>query len=169
MCLPFQDLILRSLGKGEHLGFEWEVVVNAAGYRCGYVRVLPGHPWFETDYQAIGADAHGGLTFGAHGKSCNSHDGKDEWWVGFDTAHCDDAPDPALREHPALRPRDNAFEASALLHEKLGYSVIERGIVRTQAYVEDECRSLCEQAYRAARGGHLTVTAERTLGHRAAR
>ena len=167
MCLPFHDLAQRTLGKGEHVGFEWEVVVNPMGYRCGYVRVLPGHPWFEKDYDDnIAADAHGGLTFAQHGKACPTHGAAAEWWIGFDCAHCDDAPDPALRAHAGVRQGDNAFDASAVLKEKLGYSIIERGTVRTQEYAEAECRALCEQAYRAARGGHLTETGERAMHRR---
>ncbi len=32
------------LAKGVHVGLEWEVVKNDRGFRCGYVRIPPGHP-----------------------------------------------------------------------------------------------------------------------------
>jgi hypothetical protein len=136
MCLPFPNLAEQTLAKGEHLGFEWEVVQNGAGYRCGYVRVLPSHPWFERHYDDIAADVHGGLTFSNHGKACPTHGREAEWWVGFDCAHAFDAPDPSLKwsrdgAQGPLRMRDYGGE------------------IRTQEYVEAECRSLCEQASQA--------------------
>lgn len=147
--MPFKDLAERTLGKGEHVGFEWEIV-KANGHRCGYVRVLPGHPWFGKSYSCradehwedkphecteFSADVHGGITFADFGKECPTHGKADEWWVGFDCAHYMDADDPELmddemKQHRARWPRD--------------------GIVRSQDYVIDECRSLCEQAHHAA-------------------
>ena len=140
MCLPFRDLAERTLGNGEHKGFKWEIVSNRMGFRCGYVRVLPGHPWFGKSYNDIDADVHGGLTFTEHGSDCKDHQGKDEWWVGFDCAHSGDAPDPALR-------MDNPV--SAILGSGMGY-----GTVKSQRYVERECRSLAEQAATIAQGNH---------------
>lgn len=129
MCLPFNDLDKRSLGKGEHAGFAWEIVKNRMGHRCGYVRVLPGHPWFGKPYDDIPADVHGGLTFADPGKACDTHDEKAEWWIGFDCGHAGDAPDPTL------------IDPGGYLLPSCGDETI-----RTQEYVEAECRSLCEQA-----------------------
>ena len=138
MCLPISDLAKKTLANGEHLGFEWEVIVNHYGYRCGYIRVLPGHPWFGK-YSEIEADCHGGLTFADHGKACASHGPEAEWWIGFDCAHGGDAPDPALKAMVEKIPHGH-FMASH-----------DFEVVRTQEYVEAECRSLCEQA-RVAEG-----------------
>lgn len=33
------------LAAGTHAGHEWQVIHNGSGYRCGYVKVPPGHPW----------------------------------------------------------------------------------------------------------------------------
>lgn len=131
MCLAVPDLEQRTLAKGEHAGFEWHIVNNDRfGFRCGYVRVLPGHPWFGARYDEVNAEVHGGLTFAEHGTACPTHGKADEWWLGFDCGHGGDASDPSLpAEH-----RD----------------VYDYGVVRTQAYVEAECRSLCEQARDAA-------------------
>lgn len=142
MCLPFTD---RSLAKGEHAGFEWEIVHNGMGHRCGYVRVLPGHPWFEKPYDDVRVagdewpEVHGGLTFADHGKTCETHKGEDEWWLGFDCAHAGDLPDPELphtRYPSVFRELSDAFFGGTSLGEA----------VRTQEYVEAECRRLCEQA-----------------------
>jgi hypothetical protein len=121
------------LGQGEHAGFEWMVVHNTMGYRCGYVRVPKGHPWHgKDDDSETFADVHGGITFAAPDEPCGKGD-DDAWWVGFDCAHAGDAPDPSL---PGRTPRMRSLIS---------------GVVRSQAYVEAECRRLCEQATEARR------------------
>lgn len=107
------------LSEGEHLGYQWAVLHNGMAYRCGYVALPPGHPWHGKGYDDIPAEAHGGLTY-----SNASDDGS--WWVGFDCAHAGDAPDPTL---PGYRERGDTL--------------------RSQEYVEEQCRSLCEQATKA--------------------
>lgn len=115
------------LGTGHHLGFEWCVTHNNLGYRCGYVRVPAGHPWHGKSDEEIDCDAHGGLTFSAPDTPCDKGGADDGWWIGFDCAHYGDAQDPAL---PA------SFKMQTFGDQT----------VRTQDYVEAECRSLCEQA-----------------------
>jgi len=133
MCLSIA--IKRSgdvLAKGECLGFEWMVIHNGSGYRCGYVRVPLGHPWHGKDYHDLIADVHGDITFAEADVPCDAPGLDTDWWLGFDCAHAGDAPDPSLPVHegslsfaPWSRPGD---------------------VVRTQEYVEAECRSLCQQA-----------------------
>jgi hypothetical protein len=131
MCLSIKvdhpDCVL---AEGEHAGFEFVVTHNRMGYRCGYVRVPKGHPWHGKEFHEIDAEVHGGLTFSEPDKPCNKGGADDAHWLGFDCAHSWDAQDPALpSEHhmPSFGPAS----------------------VRTQEYVEAECRSLCEQAARA--------------------
>lgn len=118
------------LARGIHAGHEWMAIHNGMGYRCGYVKVQPGHPWHGVAAEEIDVDVHGGLTFSEHDQPCANPDGKDDgYWVGFDCAHYMDAQDPSLppsRDGVQLGHRD--------------------GVVRTQEYVESECRNLCEQA-----------------------
>ena len=109
--------------------FEYEIVNNGIGYRCGYLRVLPGHPWFGKHYDAINADVHGGLTFAQHGTTCDSHPGEAEWWVGFDCAHGGDAQDPSLMKSPEDLRR--AFSGET---------------VKSSLYVLTELHKLAEQA-----------------------
>lgn len=120
------------LGEGTHLGFEWVVVHNGMGYRCGYVRVPKGHPWHGKGYDDVDADCHGGLTFAKADEPCDKGGPDDAWWLGFDCGHAGDEQDLSL-------PHDHVFGVG--------------GVVRTQLYVEQECRSLCEQAAEAAKGG----------------
>jgi hypothetical protein len=100
------------LSQACHLGFEWLVVNNDFGYHCGYVKILPGHPWHGKDYDDLLGDVqvHGGLTFAAADVPCDAAGADNGWWLGFDYMHAFDARDLPMQ------------------------------------YVEDECRSLCEQA-----------------------
>ena len=135
MCLPIAvDFPERVLHEGVHAGHEFMVVHNDMGYRCGYVKVEPGHPWHGKQ-EEIDCSVHGGLTFASPDKPC-SKGGEDKgWWVGFDCAHHLDHPDPTL---PGVDPEVCRIMSSM------------NGVVRSTEYVIDECRGLCEQAAVAA-------------------
>ena len=118
------------LAEGEHLGFEWAVVHNGNGYRCGYIRLPAGHPWHGAGYYdsiVEGVEVHGGLTFAEADKPCHKTGPDDAWWLGFDCAHSYDRQDPFLPREIA------AFDFPG-------------AEVRSQEYVEEQCRSLCKQA-----------------------
>lgn len=123
------------LSEGVECGHEWVTVHNGLGYRCGYVKVDPGHPWHGRAYGDIDAAVHGGLTFAEADVLCDKGGPDNGWWVGFDCAHGGDAQDPSLKSDPdpwsVLGGRD--------------------GVVRTQGYVDNECRKLCRQAAAEAR------------------
>lgn len=119
------------LGRGTHHGYQWEVMANGIGYRCGYVRIPEGHPWHSTGYDDIEAadggfvDVHGGLTYAAP----DTEDGS--WWLGFDCAHAGDAPDPLLPGYERLY---------------RGFDDLDFGTVKTTEFVIVECHGLAEQA-----------------------
>lgn len=143
MCFPLPED--RILARGEHAGHEFVTVHNGGGYRCGYVKVSPGHPWHGKDYDEIPGDdasVHGGLTFAEADRPCAAGGDDDGWWLGFDCCHGGDAPDPTL-------PNDRMPPPERIFLEGLG----RHGTIRTQAYVEAECRTLCEQAARVALPG----------------
>jgi hypothetical protein len=133
MCIALEHAPTNTLASGTHQGFEWTIIHNRGGVRCGYVRIPGAHPWFEKDCSDIEAEVHGGLTFAKHGKACETHGAKDEWWIGFDCGHGGDAPDKTL---PRTRPYHDPFP-------------FEHAVVRDNAYVQAECESLCEQAAKA--------------------
>jgi hypothetical protein len=85
-----------------------------------------GHPWHGADEP--NADVHGGITFSGADVPCETPGEDNAWWIGFDCAHCDDAPDYLL---PVL---------------VASFHILVGGEVRSQEYVEGECRSLCQQA-----------------------
>lgn len=69
---------------------------NRMGGWCGYVGVLPGHPWHGKDYGDVPVEVHGGLTFsdGCEGdppyRICHiplPGQPDDVWWLGFDCGH----------------------------------------------------------------------------------
>lgn len=123
------------LAKGEHLGYEWAVIHNRSGYRCGYVRVPDGHPWHGKDYDDIPVDVHGSLTFSEADVPCSNPGPDNAWWVGFDCAHYGDAPDPHL-----------LTKCASIMITGIPPFPGENLVVRTQEYVEYECHKLCEQA-----------------------
>lgn len=129
MCLSIQvrhpDHVL---SEGEHAGYQFVTVHNGLGFRCGYVRVPKGHPWHGKDYDDIGADVHGGLTFAEFDMPCEKPGEDDAYWVGFDCAHLGDAQDPSLPAEHKM-PRIGMGET-----------------IKNQSYVEAECRRLCDQA-----------------------
>jgi hypothetical protein len=132
MCLSIE--IARPgdvLAKGEHVGFEWIVTHNGMGHRCGYVRVPKGHPWHGKDYDDLEVNIHGGLSFAENDVPYDKGVADDAYWLGFDCAHSGDAPDPKL-----------GGKLSEFAH-LFPFNLMS---VRTQEYVENECKSLCEQA-----------------------
>ena len=146
MCLSITiDRPEDVLAKGEHLGFQWVVVNNGMGYRCGYVRVPLGHPWHGKSYWDLNVDVHGDLSFSEPDQPCDTPGADTDWWIGFDCAHAFDAPDPEL-----ARSRSDSGPSLSLLNKLLTDSDSERYEVRTQVYVENECRSLCQQASSAS-------------------
>jgi len=74
--------------EGTCCGFEFKVILQDLGFRCGYVRLPKGHPWYGMRMFDIPAKVHGGITF-ADFCSCGPLDGG--FWIGFDCAHVFDS------------------------------------------------------------------------------
>ena len=131
------------LKQGEHLGFEWMIIHNRCGYRCGYVRIPLGHPWHGASDRDLYAtvSVHGGLKFAEADVPCDQGGADNAWWIGFDCAHYNDAADPSLPIDPELYAPLVIFGV---------------GEIRTTEYVEAECLSLCEQAAESARSQSAT-------------
>jgi hypothetical protein len=113
------------LSEGTYLGFEWKVLHNGLGFRCGYIYIPKDHPWFEKQYDDIPADVHGGLTYSQFDDLI-----PDKWCIGFDCAHLGDKQDLTLPHTVPI----NLFEEDT---------------IKTLPFVEKECLSLCEQASEA--------------------
>lgn len=136
MCNPITTARPEALlANGTHAGYEWEVTSNRLGFRCGYVRVPPGHPWHGKDHDDVDAEVHGGLTFAEADEHCGKGGPDDAWWLGFDCAHAGDAPDPALPGGHRLA------VLSEIYNDFPSYATI-----RTTEYVSGQCRRLIDQA-----------------------
>lgn len=112
------------------MGMQWVTMHNGMGNRCGYVRIPSGHPWHGHDTEQSPAVVHGGITFADADVPCDAPGDDNAWWLGFDCAHADDAPDPTLPMSATAR----------------RYLLMSPGVIRTQDYVEDQCRRLAQQA-----------------------
>ncbi len=66
-----------------HQGLRY-IVLQGPFAVCGYVRVPPGHPDAAKEYDDIGVDVHGGLTF-----RCLDNEGFH--WYGWDNGHYGEA------------------------------------------------------------------------------
>jgi len=125
------------LDRGTELGYEWVVSHNGLGYRCGYIKIPPGHPWYEENYELVNARVHGGLTAALVDENPERPaDEAPHIWLGFDCAHYVDAPDPLLTKEPPIM---------------LPYGAA----IRTEEYVRQECLSLCQQADNALKEARL--------------
>lgn len=105
------------------------------GFLCGYVGLPPGHPHYDADYNDVGVEVHGGLTYGAmcSGKICHvPQPGEPEhlYWLGFDCGHAwDVAP------------------SSILFREKYGLNSVwpNEDVYRDLPYVKAQVTALARQ------------------------
>jgi hypothetical protein len=148
--LPVHDHLVIE-GDGVYKDHEYLIVFTSAGHRCGHVALTP-----EEHLKAIAnrdpkntfflpddISWHGGVTF-----YDNGHAAKhllptpcDDFWLGFDAAHCNDLPDPEL----ALKyfnDHDEAKHRAEWITEIGHYKDVEH---RTFEYMENECFGIIDQ------------------------
>ena len=122
------------LDQGMHNGFEWIILANRnIGVRCGYIKVLPEHPWHGKHYDDVSADVHGGLTFSEADVPCDAEGEDNGWWLGFDCGRVGDGWDRSIASHP----------------DQLSDTMVTQGPIRDTDYVRDECIALANQASHA--------------------
>lgn len=130
----FLDIVVE--GGGIYRKYEYLVILNTMGHRCGYVAIPPDLTNFDED----SIDCHGGITFFG-----NNHVLKNllttqclDNWIGFDCRHHYDAPD---------------IEAVEKYHGKSGHldylkdlnALFDDGTVKSFDYVKKECKSIIIQ------------------------
>lgn len=130
----------------EYKGFPCVVLFMPMGYRCGYVGIPKNNKYYKKKYDDIQVDCHGGLTY-SEGKLFGQED-KDVWWIGFDCGHFIDGFDSETfyshydEDLKTMEPISrNAYMDS------LGkmFDICSEYPVRTQEYVENECRKIVDQ------------------------
>lgn len=114
----------------EATGLPCLIVRGPVGALCGYVGVTQGHPAFESPYDDVAVDVHGGLTYAdkCYGHICHVPEPgqpDDVYWLGFDCSHYYDV-------SPGMLAR--GFTPPA-----------REGVYRNIAYVRAECASLARQ------------------------
>lgn len=138
MCLRIKierpELVV---SEGKYLGFEWVTIHNDMGFRCGYVKIEKSHPFFGKHYDDIPIDCHGGVTFADYDVPCNEEGEDDAYWIGFDCGNYSDLPDINLMNEPNLT-----------IYNMFGFMMYPEHsgrTLKTQEYVENQCKSICEQ------------------------
>lgn len=145
-------------GGGKYKDYEYLVVLNDNGHRCGYVAIPPDHPasqiplekrefcgreYDHYDYNELDIECHGGLTFMSPTHSlkelltvpCN------DMWVGFDCGHCYDSCDQeAMRKYFG----DDLMETKKTFIECMDM-LDHHQMVKDFEYVEGECHSIIDQ------------------------
>ena len=133
-----------ALESGNHRGITYGISHNGMGYRCGYIFLEKGHPWYGKNANELQHDGDVCFNCGSHlpiGPLVNTCHGGITWCkeedehyvIGFDCAHAGDAADPAL--YPDARP------PLAVPWEPEGYEVI-----RSTEYVREICLKMCDLA-----------------------
>lgn len=123
----------------EYKGFPCVVFFIPLGHRCGYVGLPKGHEYYGKDTRKIPIRCHGGITFAEN--SLYGQDDNDKWWIGFDCAHYFDGVDEkSFLEYYGEESTDEEFNLVLRLNcTRAGQPV------RTQEYVESECRKIVDQ------------------------
>jgi predicted nucleic acid-binding Zn finger protein len=150
------DIIIES--GGIYKSYEWLVTFTSVGHRCGYVALPEDHKLYaeaiekgyDNDYVV-----HGGITFVNQGKHIINRVLKGrhctDLWLGFDAAHCYDAKDfiSAKKYFSDSEVKDDKFLVVICELEKMcisdNYYQEETAEIRTNKYMEDQCKSLIDQ------------------------
>jgi len=105
--------------------YEYCIVINPLGYRCGYVKTEEFDVAYKKSYDDLHGDihCHGGLTYNDSTTFNESYG----YWIGFDCAHHGDSPDPDL-----------AAAGSSMFST----SIFSGGAIRTKDYCVDWCESM---------------------------
>ena len=130
----------------EYKGFPCVVLFMPMGYRCGYVGLLKGNKYCKKKYDDIPVDCHCGLTYskpGLFGQNDN-----DTWWIGFDCGHlCDGIDIESFEKYYMNELKSKAVDTqrAAMLGVYQMYRICNEYPVRTQEYVENECKKIIDQ------------------------
>ena len=130
----------------EYKGFPCVVLFMPIGYRCGYVGLPNNNKYYKKKYDDIPVDCHCGLTYSAPGLF--GQNDKDTWWIGFDCGHCCDGIDIESFEKyymNELKSKAVDTQHAAMLGVYQMYRICNEYPVRTQEYVENECKKIVDQ------------------------
>ena len=139
-------LQLKQETRFEYKGFPCVVFFMPMGYRCGYVGLPKGNKYYSKEYDKIPVDCHCGLTYSNHGLF--GQEDRDTWWIGFDCGHFVDG----LDSKSFYLYYDDDLKTMEPISRNAYMDILERIFdlcskypVRTQEYVENECRKIADQ------------------------
>lgn len=124
-------------GGGVYKDYEYLVVLNPHGHRCGYVAISKDHPLYEKEgSNVIDLEIHGGCTF--FEPQMTEYKCSDKW-IGFDCGHSGDARDiNTLQKYDAdMADRYHSYDESLFSYRPQ--------IIRTKEYVEEQCKGIINQ------------------------
>lgn len=130
----------------EYKGFSCVVLFMPMGYRCGYVGLPKGNKYYEKDYDDIPVSCHWGLTYSEN--HLFWQDDKDIWWIGFHCGHLCDGMDKETFEKyymDELKSKAVDTERASVISAYMMFELYSEYPVRTQEYVECECRKIVDQ------------------------
>ena len=125
-------------------GYRCVILMNAFGFRTGYVGIPKDHSLYGKHYINMDIDCHGGLTYSDN--KLHYRDDKDTWWIGFDTGHYFDLRDweacfEQFKDYP-----ETIEELRIIKDMENEYSLRgEIGEVRTLDFCKKECMSIVKQ------------------------
>lgn len=126
----------------EYKGFPCVVVMQAAGFRTGYVGLGRNNRYYKVRYNEIPVSCHGGLTY-SDSYLVDQND-KDMWWIGYDTNHYGDGKDYdsamwLFREYKESLDMLNRLKE---LDASLG---LNYGVIATLEYCKNQCKGIVDQ------------------------
>lgn len=121
------------------------------GYRCGYVGVPEGHPWYGKDDDCEGPNkvqCHWGLTYAGDGRHfLPEDDDSNFWYFGFDCGHYCDVQDCETARRYSLV-NDNEYLYMKFMARDLKRAMSQDGenfSIKDRKFVEDNCKLIAAQ------------------------
>jgi hypothetical protein len=154
-------------GGGTYRDYEYLIILNTLGHRCGYVALPPEHKYSKTpseerksrvsdkiykhwDYDSLDIECHGGLTFMSPKNALKNllDIPCDDIWIGFDCGHFNDKCDTeAFRKYFG----EEEFNKKESFFKCMNHADIDIGrTVKKYEYVEMECQSIIDQLIQVA-------------------
>lgn len=148
--VPDIDVVIEHGGK--YKDYEYLIVFNGNGFRCGYVALTETHPTYTHANTFPDFDVHGGVTFFDYPHLIDiflPHPCTDKW-IGFDCGHLGvggDLSDLQLikKYFNGLCHQVEFMEKMELYNPKLKSLEFNIRSIKSIEYVENECKKLIDQ------------------------
>ena len=126
----------------EYKGFPCVVLMQALGFRTGYVGIPKGHELYGVGYGNIDIDCHGGLTYSSNYLIDQNDD--DMWWIGFDCGHyCDgydmDRAVELFKDYPEVIKQINSMQEIDI------FNIYTSEHAKSLKFCEEQCRLIVDQ------------------------